>query len=84
MASDEEFFELLEKGSDEQLIEYYKKHASHYAGEIGVDVRREMIKGVLDYRNAKKMIDLTKRLQWLTVALCLFTIALIYLTFKLQ
>ena len=84
MNDNKKFLELLEKGNDEELAKIFRTTSSHTEmGGIPSEIRREMIKGELDYRNATKMIVLTRRLFWLTIILCLLTFALIGLTLKL-
>jgi hypothetical protein len=78
---DEKFRSLLENGSEEDLVEYFQTHLSHTeSGNIPNNVRREIIKGVLDYKNATKMIKLTRRISLLTIVLCILTFVLIIQT----
>ena len=59
-----------EKGKDEELAEQFRNFSnSTTMGGIPNEVRREMIKSELDYRNAKKTIVLSKGLFWLTIVL---------------
>lgn len=77
----DKFRELLAHGSEEKLAEYFRTHMSYTSsGVIPNDIRREIIKGVLDYKNATKMIELTRKIKWLTVVLCILTFILIVLT----
>ncbi|MBM3253366.1 MAG: hypothetical protein FJZ16_03860 [Candidatus Omnitrophica bacterium] len=55
MNEDEKFRELLLRGSEKELVEYYRTHLSHTSsGVIPNDTKREVIKGILDYKNATR------------------------------